>query len=106
MRRSRTSAASAPRCSRPERAPWRATRRPRSSTGLIPVLPAVLEFTVTGRAPRSRPGLTIHESARPAEIQHVRGFPVTAPLRALQDLGFPDRPTREALARRLVRPED
>jgi len=73
---------------------------------LIPVLPAVLEFTVTGRAPRSRPGLTIHESARPAEIQHVRGFPVTAPLRTLQDLGFPDRPTREALARRLVRPED
>ncbi len=35
----------------------------------------------------------------------VAGIPVTTPLRTLADLGFPQRATREALARGLVRPE-
>ena len=58
------------------------------------------------RGGRSRPGLVIHESQRPAEACRTQGFPVTTPLRTLQDLGFPERPTREALAKRLIRPED
>jgi very-short-patch-repair endonuclease len=73
---------------------------------LILTLPAVLELTVNGRGGRSRPGLVIHEATRPVPMQRRQGFPVTEPLRTLQDLQFPERPTREALARRLIRPED
>ena len=73
---------------------------------LILTLPAVLELVVRGRAGRSRPGLTIHETTRPVDACHVQGLPLTVPSRTLQDLGFPERPTREALALRLIRPED
>ena len=73
---------------------------------LILTLPAVVHVTVPGRGGRSRPVLVIHETTRPAEPCRAQGFPVTAPLRTLQDLGFPERPTREALARNLILPED
>ena len=73
---------------------------------LIPTLPAVVDLTVHGRGGRSRPGLNIHETTRPTAFEWIGGFPVTQALRTLKDLGFPDRATREALARGLVRPEE
>jgi hypothetical protein len=54
---------------------------------------------------RSRDGLQVHRGLEPSDVAHVAGIPVTTPLRTLEDLGFPDRVTREALARGLVRPE-
>jgi very-short-patch-repair endonuclease len=47
----------------------------------------------------------IHETTRPTAFEWIGGFPATTVIRTLQDLGFPERPTREALARGLVRPE-
>jgi very-short-patch-repair endonuclease len=80
--------------------------------GLIPSVPAVLELTVHARAPRSRRGLTIHETTRRPATTRVQGLPVTTPLRTLQDLAATrppaevDRARTEALVKRLVRPED
>lgn len=71
---------------------------------LIPTLPAVLDVTLTQGDRRSRPGLRIHHG--PADRRHRHGLPLTGPLRTLQDLGFPAKATREALAGGLVRPED
>ena len=73
---------------------------------LIPTLPAVLHVSLTRGDRRGRPGLVIHRGLEPEEITYVHGIPVTTPLRTLQDLGWPDRLVREALARNLVRPED
>jgi very-short-patch-repair endonuclease len=73
--------------------------------GLIPSMPAVIDVSVTGRAPRNRTGVRFHEVTH-AEWSVVEGLRVTSPLRTLRDLGFPDRPTDEALAKRLVRPSD
>jgi very-short-patch-repair endonuclease len=47
----------------------------------------------------------VHRTVRP-EHQIVHGLPVTPVLRTLADLDYPAELTREALARRLVRPED
>lgn len=80
--------------------------------GLTPYMPAVLELTAHGRAPRSRSGLRIYETSRPPEVRLVRGLRVTAPLRTLHDLRATrppeetERATREALVRRLVTPEE
>ena len=73
---------------------------------LIPILPAVLHVSLTRRDRRNRPGLIIHRGLEPADVTRVHGIPVTTPLRTLQDMGWPDRLVREALARNLVRPED
>jgi very-short-patch-repair endonuclease len=68
-------------------------------------MPAVLEVSLTRGHRRSRPGLIIHRGLEPGDITFVHGIPVTTPLRTLQDLGWPDRLVREALARGLCRPE-
>ena len=55
--------------------------------------------TKAARASRStRPG-------RPRRRRESTASPATTPLRTLEDLGFPDPLTREALAQRLIRPE-
>jgi very-short-patch-repair endonuclease len=73
---------------------------------LIPTLPAVLHVSLTRGDRRSRPGLQIHRGLEPSDVTHIAGIPVTTPLRTLEDLGWPERIVREALARGLVRPED
>lgn len=72
---------------------------------LLPSMPAVLHVTTTTRARRSRPGLIIHETTTPPEIERRRGIPLTAPLRTLADLAYPPEIVREALAKRLIAPE-
>jgi very-short-patch-repair endonuclease len=78
---------------------------------LISSLPAVIELTTTGRARRTRPGLTIHQTKRPPDVRTIRGIPLTAPLQTLADLNSTqrkqvvERATTEALNRRLVTPE-
>jgi very-short-patch-repair endonuclease len=72
---------------------------------LISTLLAVIEVTTAGSARRSRDGLAVHRTVRP-EHQIVHGLRVTPVLRTLADLDYPAELTREALARRLVRPED
>jgi very-short-patch-repair endonuclease len=77
--------------------------------GLVPCMPAVIELTVHGRAPRSRRDLHVHETRTKPDTTTIQDIPVTAPSRTLQDLhDTPDaeRATREALVRRLIRPED
>jgi hypothetical protein len=70
--------------------------------------PEAVHVLVARRAPRSRPGLVVHETRRPFAPLLVGGLPVTAPLRTLEDLASvadPDALTRacgEALYRRLV----
>jgi very-short-patch-repair endonuclease len=73
---------------------------------VTPSMPAVLEVSLTQGQRRSREGLIIHRGLEPADVTHVHGIPVTTPRRTLQDLGWPDQLVREALAKRLVRPED
>jgi very-short-patch-repair endonuclease len=73
---------------------------------LISTLPVVLEVTMFGPARRSRPTLTIHRATSPVEARSRQGLPVTTPLRTLADLGFPQKLVGDALARRLIRPED
>ena len=74
---------------------------------LIPTLPAVLHVSLTRGDRRSRKGLIIHRGLEPADVTHVARHPGdhTRSERS-QDLGWPDRLVREALARNLVRPED
>ena len=74
--------------------------------GLVPVLPATVDVTVAGGGGRSRPGLRVHRTTRPLPTRVVRGLRVVAPLVMLRSLGFEGALTREALARRLVRPEE
>ena len=71
---------------------------------LLPTLPAVLHVSVPGRPPRQRPALRIHGN-RSGPTTIVAGLRATAALQTLEDLGYPDRLTREALARRVIRPE-
>ena len=71
---------------------------------LTPILPAVLHVSLTRGDRRSRPNLIVHHGLEPADVTHVNGIPVTTPLRTLEDLGWPDRLVREALARNVVRP--
>jgi very-short-patch-repair endonuclease len=73
---------------------------------LTPTLPAVIHVTTVGSARRSRPGLIVHQTTRPFDRRVIGGLPVTTTLRALEDLGYPDKLVREALARDLVRLED
>ena len=73
---------------------------------LTPTLPAVVDVTTTGHARRSRPTLRIHETSGPIETRRRQGIPLTAPLRTLADLGFPHGLVGDALAKRLIRPED
>lgn len=75
---------------------------------LLPSMPTVLHVTSHPRARRSRPGLIIHESRTPPPIIRRHGIPLTAPLRTLADLAHTrniDQLTREALAKRLVTPD-
>ena len=70
---------------------------------LIPTLPAVLHVSLTRGDRRSRPGLHRPPTdSNPTTSRTSRGIPVTTPLRTLEDLGWPDRLVREALARGLV----
>jgi very-short-patch-repair endonuclease len=71
---------------------------------LLSTLPAVLHVTVPRRPPRQRPGLKIH-GVPAMRTTRVEGLRVTTVLQTLEDLGWPDKLTREALARRLIRPE-
>jgi very-short-patch-repair endonuclease len=73
---------------------------------LIPTLPAVIDVTTTANARRSRPTLTIHEATPPIPTRRRHGIPVTAPLRTLADLGFPHELVSEALAKRLITPDE
>ena len=68
-------------------------------------MPAVLHVSLTRGHRRSRKGLIIHRGLEPADVTHVAGIPVTTPLRTLEDMNWPARLVREALARNLVRPE-
>ena len=72
---------------------------------LIPTLPAVLHVSLTRGDRRSRPGLVIHHGLEPEDVTQIDGIPVTTTLRTLEDLNWPDRLVREALARGLIRPE-
>jgi very-short-patch-repair endonuclease len=72
---------------------------------LIPSMPAVLDVSLTRGQRRSREGLRIHRGLEPGDVTHIQGIPVTTPLKTLEDLGWPDRVVREALARNLIRPE-
>ena len=72
---------------------------------LVPTLLAVLHVSLVGRKPRTRPGLKVHV-VRTLETTRVGGLTVTTVRRTLEDLGWEDRVVREALARRLIRPED
>jgi very-short-patch-repair endonuclease len=73
---------------------------------LTPTLPAVLHVSLTRGDRRGRPGLIIHRGLEPEDVTRIAGIPVTTPLRTLEDMGWPERLVREALARNLVRPED
>ena len=73
---------------------------------LTPTLPAVLHVTCLAPAPRGRDGLIVHETTRPFEPRLIGGFRATPTRRTLEDLGWPDKLVREALARRLIRPEE
>ena len=72
---------------------------------LTPTLPAVLHVSLTRGDRRSRPALRVHHGLEPEDVTQIHGIPVTTPLRTLEDLNWPDRLVREALARGLVRPE-
>ena len=72
---------------------------------LTPSMPAVLHVSLTRGQRRSRDGIIVHRGLEPSEVTYVSGIPVTTPLQTLEDMGFPDRLVREALARNLVRPE-
>ena len=72
---------------------------------LLPTLPAVIHVTVSGGAPRKRHGIQIHTTGTRPPSTTVKGLPATTPLKTLEDLGFPDPLTREALAQRLIGPE-
>jgi very-short-patch-repair endonuclease len=71
---------------------------------LLSTLPAVIHVTVTGAAPRRRKGIQIHATSRRPPTSQVHGLPATTPLKTLEDLGYPDTLTREALAQRLISP--
>jgi very-short-patch-repair endonuclease len=79
---------------------------------LIATLPDPIEVTVLGRARRSRPTLTIHETTRPIHPHRRQGIPLTEPLRTLDDLAATqprkevERITQQALAQRLIRPDE
>ena len=73
---------------------------------LTSTLPAVIHVTTLAPARRSRRGLIIHATTRPFATKTVDGLPITTTLRTLEDLRWPDRLVREALANRLVVPEE
>jgi very-short-patch-repair endonuclease len=54
---------------------------------------------------RNRKDLLVHRGLEPEDVTYIAGIPVTTTLRTLEDLSWPDRLVREALARNLVRPE-
>ena len=78
---------------------------------IVSTMPAVIEVTTTARAGRNRPGLVIHQTRIAPEVRTIRNLPLTAPLRTLADLAATqpettvERATTEALARRLIAPE-
>jgi very-short-patch-repair endonuclease len=73
---------------------------------LTPTLPAVLHVSLTRGDRRNRKDLVIHHGLEPEDVTNIHGIPVTTPLRTLEDLNWPDRVVREALARGLIRPEE
>ena len=73
---------------------------------LTPTLPAVLHVSLTRGQRRSRDDLIVHRGLESEDVTHFAGIPVTTTLRTLEDLNWPDRLVREALARSLIRPED
>jgi len=72
---------------------------------LTPTLPAVLHVSITRGDRRNRKDLIVHRGLEPEDVTQIAGIPVTTTLRTLEDLKWPDRLVREALARNLVRPE-
>jgi very-short-patch-repair endonuclease len=78
---------------------------------IIRAMPAVIELTTTARARRNRPGLIIHETKVAPPVRTIHDLPLTVPLKTLADLAATqpaetvERATTEALARRLVTPD-
>ena len=72
---------------------------------LTPSLPAVLHVSLTHGDRRNRKGLVVHHGLEPEDVTYIHRIPVTTTLRTLEDLNWPDRLVREALARSLIRPE-
>ena len=72
---------------------------------LTPTLPAVLHVTTPAPGPRSRENLRVHETTRAFVPRRIAGLQLTPTLRTLEDLDWDAKLVREALARRLVRPE-
>jgi very-short-patch-repair endonuclease len=72
---------------------------------LIPSLPLAVEVTLRAGNRRPRPDLRIHRSGD-VETTRIDGIVVTTVRQTLEDLGWPERLVGEALARRLLRPED
>jgi hypothetical protein len=74
--------------------------------------PADIDVLVARHAPRSRPGLVVHQTRRPFTPVTLDGLPVTAPLRTLEDLAATVEPAElehacaEALVQRLVTQEE
>ena len=73
--------------------------------------PPAIHVLVARHAPRSRPGLIVHETRRPFEPIILAGLPVTPPLRTLEDLAAIAEPAAleracaEAVVKRLVTQE-
>ena len=89
----------------------------RSAAQVLTLLPAIdgdVEVTVVGRYCRHRPGVHVHRIAEldPSDVTERHGIPVTTPARTLLDIAAVvpvrqlERALAEALARRLVRPEE
>ena len=72
---------------------------------LTPTLPAVLHVSLTLGQRRSRADLVVHRGLEPDDVTHIAGIPVTTTLRTLEDLNWPQKLVREALAKSLIHPE-
>jgi hypothetical protein len=78
---------------------------------LLPSMPAFVDVTTTGRAPRNRPGLVFHH-AKALEATTRHGLPVTTPIRTLRDLAATrphaevERAASEALVLKLITKHD
>jgi very-short-patch-repair endonuclease len=72
---------------------------------LTPTLPGVLHVSLTRGQRRGRADLIVHRGLEPEDVTSIHGIPVTTTQRTLEDLNWPDRLVREALARNLIRPE-
>jgi Protein of unknown function (DUF559)/Transcriptional regulator, AbiEi antitoxin len=74
---------------------------------LLPSMPPFVDVTTAGRAPRNRPGLVFHHTAR-LDTRTKHGLPLTTPIRTLRDLAATrphaevERAASEALVLKLI----